>query len=538
MSAEFRRSIEPKKPEDDEDDDEEEESSKDKKSKRTLSLFGLLDEKDKERTKEAQESEADGDHADSLDQLIASILSDDEKAEVVKRYTDARQDELDSQLQAVEHDSPEEVALMADEASLKRTNELIDQGIPAEAASDAATQEVADVVTTWSDEHETDESTPDDPSESEDHSVSEESAEPAVVTNAESDDTEPEHPATEPPTASIGGGGDGGGEDPPANGGAEDYPEPPRRAAPAAPVFSETTPAAPLASRVESAPQPDSNRAGDLLLGGIVGYIIGRRGGRKRTERRLMPLQRELETQVKDLQEKIVGNETKISQLTKERARNASPESRHQLAGRIATAAGGELRSAQPVSHETMSPAESIEPTLRPVSPEALAKPSSQPHVEQAPEAPPAKLDVREMLVVADKISIANVRVGELYRTQRIDAVTLRRVVEAYSAGESFEKILREGLKPVMSQEFLSSETTQKHHVSTAADPVSPGSAMVPTSTLTSLSSPQGDAPTHGSVLGPSPQTPASRQGPVPVGTAVGIVVVLASIIAVFIFAR
>ncbi len=63
------------------------------------------------------------------------------------------------------------------------------------------------------------------------------------------------------------------------------------------------------------------NAAGAALLGGIVGYLIGRRRGRIKTEARLLPVQKKLEKQVTNLQWQLQEKESTIRRVAADQVR-------------------------------------------------------------------------------------------------------------------------------------------------------------------------------------------------------------------------
>lgn len=73
-----------------------------------------------------------------------------------------------------------------------------------------------------------------------------------------------------------------------------------------------------------------------LLVGGILGYLIGKRRGRIKTEKRLLPIQKKLEKEVKALHETVAIKEQAIRKVAAEKAGALkSVEAKHQFAERL-----------------------------------------------------------------------------------------------------------------------------------------------------------------------------------------------------------
>lgn len=186
---------------------------------------------------------------------------------------------------------------------------------------------------------------------------------------------------------------------------------------------------------------------GAALLGGLIGYLIGRRRGRIKTERKLRPIQKKLEKQVKDLQADIVSKEFQIRKVANQQAQEKQREQRSEY-----------LDDA--VEHRVKAP-EANQLHGKKVLPESIG------HVIVTAEDKPAtKADKRlemsaedrandrrsetmsrsELLDLSEKITVENTTLRQVYETHLVSEQGLRHLVDEYIHGGDVQKALREEL--------------------------------------------------------------------------------------------
>ncbi len=191
------------------------------------------------------------------------------------------------------------------------------------------------------------------------------------------------------------------------------------------------------------------NNAGQLLLVGMVGYLIGRRRGRIKAEKRLQPVQQKLEKQVSELEQDITRKE---QQLIVAKAR---------LSERGSTAQPN-VRVERPVpTSERMQPSrtESRLDIQKPARAEHLG------HMVVAAEAPSIVEKVKfekpnsirqafrpeqvkdmkrgELLELSEKIVVEGASLRRIYESRLIGEKQLRHLVSEYLQGKDIAKDLR-----------------------------------------------------------------------------------------------
>jgi hypothetical protein len=206
-----------------------------------------------------------------------------------------------------------------------------------------------------------------------------------------------------------------------------------------------------------------ANVVGAALVGGIVGYFVGRRRGRIRTEKKLLPVQKKLEKQVEALGNDIFNKEVKLRKAAREQSYQ-----QHQI-NKMKEAAAlkprGEIRQPQAIAeaprqervrtpaleanqlHGKKHPAEKIGHVLM----TAEDRPSYAAHRPPTESKPVLKsnqrietMDRQDLLDLSDKVAVNDTTLRRVYENHLVGERGLRRMVETYMHGGNVEKVLRE----------------------------------------------------------------------------------------------
>ncbi|HSX46633.1 MAG TPA: hypothetical protein VLF87_01430 [Patescibacteria group bacterium] len=429
------------------------EKKKDSKKEKKLSAFeALIQPKEPEKLRDDKPEKKDKD--DALTHL-QELLTDEKQASQQEIIHDS-QETLQEELSEVAPDSEEEKVVLTHALYLERLDEAAAEGPLSETDLDETLDEVL-AETGLEDDDET------EPEEDEKEPEAEES-EKAEADSEEADDEEEEEDPTTPTTTTT--------TTPPP---VTPPPPPPPKPTPPVPVPTPPPPPPPPTPPTPGPPGPGvppppgrrttvhnvypsayaERRAArrGLLVGGILGYLVGRRRGRIKTEKRLLPIQHKLERQVLTLQDQIAEREERLRLLAAER---------------LAT---------KPIQTETI--VEKLHERRQKKTPEARSERAKEPATKperlgklamtlERPEAviqtnterpkPVELLSTPDLLAIAERIRIENANVKQLFETNRLDRRGLERVVRAFLQGERYERTIRENLKTPEMQAFPNPE--------------------------------------------------------------------------------
>jgi hypothetical protein len=248
--------------------------------------------------------------------------------------------------------------------------------------------------------------------------------------------------------------------------------------APTGPNFN-AAPATPDAANVPRSAERIDDRgspAAFFVAGGIVGYLIGRRRGRIKTEKKLLPVQKKLEQQVEDLHWQIKAKESQIRKVAAEKVRQEGPVAVEALVAKRAAKAEKQketvpamgaserfkevrqkaseanilhaAKAPEHIGHMLMT-AESV-PAILPSTERASTKTNKAEFKANAEKAAPAlsekaveTLNRAELLQLSERIVVEGSSLRQIYETHLVGERGLRRLIIEHLRGGDMAKALK-----------------------------------------------------------------------------------------------
>lgn len=276
---------------------------------------------------------------------------------------------------------------------------------------------------------------------------------------------------TPPGTIPAAGASSGGSARPPAGGppfaGAPGFGNAGYNAPPAAPAAVPRAAAERPTERVEAGANP----ATMALFGGIVGYFIGRRRGRIKTEKRLLPIQKKLEQQVEGMSWQLRQKETTIRKAARERvqAERVTATALRPVAEGVITArtagkesVGAKYEAVVPLREQrTIAPEANqlhgkkpapeqighvlVDAELQPLVRRSESLSSNSSKREALPDGKHVETMTRpDLLALSERIVVDGTSLRQVYETRLVSEKGLRRLVAEYLRGGDIKQALRQ----------------------------------------------------------------------------------------------
>ncbi|HSW36822.1 MAG TPA: hypothetical protein VLG37_00430 [Candidatus Saccharimonadales bacterium] len=182
-----------------------------------------------------------------------------------------------------------------------------------------------------------------------------------------------------------------------------------------------------------------------LLVGGILGYLIGRRGGRIRTEKRLLPIQKRLEKQVEGLKSQLIERETKIRQIVAEKlSQPARPSVAEIIPGQRGMPLPERLKLSKAESRLGLAkPARAERLGKVIVGVEAKKRAEAEASLEKISPVQVETMNQRQLLEVGEKIIVEGASLRQIFESRLIGERSLRYLIGEYLQGKDIRHDLR-----------------------------------------------------------------------------------------------
>jgi hypothetical protein len=187
------------------------------------------------------------------------------------------------------------------------------------------------------------------------------------------------------------------------------------------------------------AEQQRRNEGAYFLAGGIIGYLIGRRRGRIKTEKRLKAVTRELERQITGVRREVARQEVIIREQARQNYNLTHPGPMEQVA---VMPRGAETTAARTVPRpETVPAPTSFEAAAN--RRQAAERLGMTPAVAAVTAERVRTMDQREVLELADKINLEGTSLRTIYESKQITEPGLRRLTQEYLRGGDVKSALQ-----------------------------------------------------------------------------------------------
>lgn len=385
------------------------------KPKETTELFGKIPELE---VAKSEQKETGDDANEELDET-AEELDETEQLVVSEQLVDDRLEQVEGELKEAPPGSDEEVEAVAAATFLEKLGAKLSEGEAiTDEALDEATAETADELgvppeALDADEDEAPEDEPDD-------ALPTGTTPPPPPPTPPSPTPTPTNPSGFPGSSATRGlvGVAGFGTTPFGGG-----------------TTPNTTPAAPNVVK-DSSQESGHSHLKYVLAGGLLGYLLGRRRGRIKTEKKLLPVQKKLETQVSDLQEKLLLKEGAIRRIAVRNREALDSINREKAVGVISRERGKRAESLKVYEQGAHS------------RPEKLGKFALLPNASPERPASSENMSDKRILEVAKNIHVGNTTLEALFIAGRVEQKDLIEIVGKYLSGNSYETLLTTRIKP------------------------------------------------------------------------------------------